>query len=673
MALTAACSREIASVNAQEEQNETNQPEVNVPLRQVAITVGDTETKTQLADGNAVYWTADDAIDVYVNGTKYTLTNSNTEAAANATFTGELPEGELTVYAIYPSGSASACADGVFTATIPTEQDAVTAFETGTDLSSNVSVATGTVAEDGTGSLYFLNTCSILKFKVGAVSSTGQSLSNVSSVVIRGANGEFLSGESSVDATNAVEGGDVTTTAKTTYVKVNAPEGGFSADATYYVWAAPVNMESGFTVEYEYKKDDVEIPMMVYNTTTAKDFKRASIVDLGDVTATEGCYLFTLVDAAGSYATFATDGNYAIAYPDPSDDTQYDLFSFDKYINNAAASAAMDSIKAVTSSSTTNARIIKRNLFSALRKDAIVKDYESSSLYGSTNYYLGVPVKAAGEVSFATASGTQSSVSGSTDLSNTIDKSSSIKGTFKTTVSSTSYSVEMYNMTLTSNDDNTVILGAIPNPTNVLALYKGLRGGNYANISWDDFIDSQNFDQSGSSWSYLKGTLGTMVSQYKFSKGTCYYNSNDVAYNQCEAVLVSNMIFDKVKGSGFIPVIAVDIQALGVHEKAASSLAKLFGKATWGSSQMRTANNHFNAVIRNTVTNGVSIDEVNNGSWCNPVFEGNTASADDKTYTTLQGVTYTGANTTHRYPLYTYTNAAKVYVYKNTGKYVGVE
>jgi len=653
------CGQEATQVtSAQEEQIQEEQVS-NVPLRKVTITVGDTETKTQLADGNAVYWNAGDAIDVYVDGSKYTLTNSNKEASANATFTGELPEGELTVYAIYPSGAASACANGVFTATIPTEQDAVTDLAVEGGLSKNVSVATGTVDDAGEGSLYFMNACSILKFKVADNETTGQKASKATSVVIKaaGEDAPVISGELSIDATNAVkkDGSVATETSGASYVKVNAPENGFSTSDTYYVWVAPASLSDGYIVEYEYRADNAtEIPMMAQVVEASTEFARASIKDLGTATPTEAYYQFALVDNAGSYATFAAGNSYAIAYPNPEDASQYGLFSFDNYVEAASASEAVSTVSGVTKSSDGNWTKIKPAIYQVFRTDGIVGDYELSNnvnaYYSSGDistgaHYISVLSDIQAEVSFSTKETAIPNASSLDKFSSTIDKDSKIYGTF-----GTSTTLDIYGLTATLQDDNTAVLGGMPNPTSMLALYKSVVGREPV-ITWGTFTSSsdQNFSFSWK-WNLLMSAISShkMTSYYNTELNSGYYtgNSSNFGYMGAQALLITNFVWDMANGKGIVPVVTFDIQTLGVYSKAGSL-------SYWGSDQMRAVDNNWN--------NAKGTGQYN---------------SDDTVWggTSLLGAScYTAAGSTYRYPVYNFTNSKRIYLYKNTGKYVGVE
>ena len=215
------------------------------------LTASHASTRSALwaSDGESLYnilWDAPDNIMVGYAGTELaTFTSTNESPAAEATFTGKLPEGSGTLYGIYPVDSSNSIdANGVFSIAFKDVQTAVAGSYDPT--------AFPAVAQSDSKDLSFQNVCGLLELTVGYDDVTKISLSGAVvdeyDVLTRAASmvplpGGILTGEFGPD------GLELTEYSEDLYeIVLNAPEGGFfSPEDTYYMAVPPCNLSSGVT------------------------------------------------------------------------------------------------------------------------------------------------------------------------------------------------------------------------------------------------------------------------------------------------------------------------------------------------------------------------------------------------------------------------------------------
>ena len=220
-------------------------------------------TKTTVEDGEGnekiVKWAVGDEISVYWNGGSTTATAAS--ADVTTTFTPAATPGEADFYyAAYPSGVASAFADGALTVTVPASQ-------TGAFAAANIAVAKTTDADLD---FQFANITALVKFSVSG--------STYTKAVFRGGKGETLAGTVPVDMSGAPALGEVTSPAKEIEVTL-------SGAGDYYISVLPCTLEGGFSVSlYEgentapaaYLPVEVELARGTITTLGAIDNKSIS-------------------------------------------------------------------------------------------------------------------------------------------------------------------------------------------------------------------------------------------------------------------------------------------------------------------------------------------------------------------------------------------------------------
>ena len=104
-------------------------------------------------DGLQTSWEMGDAISVFDVTGKSEGTFTTEDSGTNVSFTGTKGEGDVLKYAIFPANPDATCAGGVFSTTIPAEQDGTIAS----------AIA---VAEESDGTFEFLNAASVIKITI---------------------------------------------------------------------------------------------------------------------------------------------------------------------------------------------------------------------------------------------------------------------------------------------------------------------------------------------------------------------------------------------------------------------------------------------------------------------------------------------------------------------------
>lgn len=191
----------------------------------------DAATRTQLVEGNAVYWEAGDPISLFdPSGSNNEF--STAESGASVHFTGMAIESIGTYYALYPYDGEAQISGSVITTTLPARQAALGgSFSRGL----NPSVATA----DAKNNLFFKNACALVKFTLDATSPV------VAKATLQGNNGEELAGELSIDANEADLEAVVDSGWGDTVVEL---VGTLTPGNTYYFVVAPGTLNDGLTL-----------------------------------------------------------------------------------------------------------------------------------------------------------------------------------------------------------------------------------------------------------------------------------------------------------------------------------------------------------------------------------------------------------------------------------------
>jgi len=661
----AGCSREMQP-EANQEKGEVEVAGDLMPMR-FAATGASSDTKTTLKDGQ-VFWESSDAIMVYANGTGTEFTvESLSEESDTAFFKGKATLASE-YYAIYPSSAAKSISDGVISATIPSEQ---TVNAGGMPANANLSVAKAAI-EGADTTLYFMNVGSLLKFKIKE--SVVQDISKITSIVIRGLDGEKLSGTASITVGEPEVAPTVDMREGVDYVKLSGKAGDFKADTFYYVCIAPVEFKNGFTVEFL-----MDGALMASATSTkGATIARAVCANIGTVALSEPAYKWKLVD--GSKVKLESNAEYAIAYPDPKDDEQYLLFSFQKYLENAGASTSRTDLKSIKLSKLKNATKkasadsvsylqTKSDLYKILRQEAV-----------ASNYCNTPGTAGASEIGISSNVGTEVAMKTST-FAFGYDAIDCVSGTFSATVDGTEYSFKIDTLVFETASNKTTILYGEPDSLSVTALYKYLRGGSYIGFTWDQLVTGEGWVTDGSTkqkWDYVSTAMGDEKIPHLYD-GTFFrelyekYNLSDVIdraigylpksteyfqYYPHSAIRFKNMIYDETIG-GFAPVLCFDLNCLGTYAFAAIPAVQGVDapSPTWGTEQVRTRSNNMNwgSDASSDLTGNVPYHWVN--------------AADD-------GITYTMAGGTSKsdiWPVYNFDGANRVYIYKKTTELVGAK
>lgn len=232
----------------------------------MTFTAGMPQTRTQLAEGNAVHWTADDAIAIY-DGTASNEFPATDIDGSRATFTGEVTKGSTNYTAFYPytNDGTLTFGDGTITFTLPTEQTA-TAGSFAEGLNPSWAQAT-----DGSKNLDFQNLCALVKFTVD-----DSGLDGVTNLTL-----------SANTATEKLAGSLTYTTADGTLAANDGAsqavtlKGTFEAGQTYYFVVAPGTLTGGITLSYTDSSNGLKY---LKTTSNAVTLTAGRILNLGKVT-----------------------------------------------------------------------------------------------------------------------------------------------------------------------------------------------------------------------------------------------------------------------------------------------------------------------------------------------------------------------------------------------------
>ena len=253
--LLAACGNEEIIEN-----NENGNAE-KVPM---TFTAGTVQTRTSLAEGNAVYWTEGDKVAIYddKDTNEFTATEVN---GSTATLTGKAAV-SYSYTAFYPSDKVSSIDNTIISFNLPAEQ---TAKSGSFDEKLNPSWAQAT---DGSTTLTFKNLCALAKFTVDADDVTEVTLTaNAENAVLAGDLQYFIEADGTV-------GNEDGTTSRSVTLK-----GTFTKGETYYFVVAPGKLTGGVALNYKNSEGKT------YIRTTKSDvtFTAGKIADLDALNTTD--------------------------------------------------------------------------------------------------------------------------------------------------------------------------------------------------------------------------------------------------------------------------------------------------------------------------------------------------------------------------------------------------
>lgn len=197
------------------------------------------DAKTVLQSGGAVYWKANESINLFYGANcSAKFVSRNTSPAATADFSGSLKDFSYNssdkFYAVYPYNENNTCNGSSVTVTLPSKQNAVA----GT-FADNLFIS---IAQSSGLTLSFKNLCGGVKFKL--------SQSGITRVVFKGNNNEVLAGKVRASYNNGTpQVSSVLEAARE--ITLTAPDGqAFAADTWYYMVCLPTALSNGFTMSF---------------------------------------------------------------------------------------------------------------------------------------------------------------------------------------------------------------------------------------------------------------------------------------------------------------------------------------------------------------------------------------------------------------------------------------
>lgn len=200
----------------------------DIPMEPMCIETGDESgTKTSL-DGKTVNWTEGDQIAVYSNidySTGYNFPAANI-SGNTATFSGEVPAGTESFFAVYPPERVSSASASGAVVTIPSDQTPA-AGTFAEELNITIAKGTKTPGTPDVGTIRFRNVCSYVKFTVPTY------VSDVNSVTISSDNA--IAGDLTVDYTGDTPSSSIASNG----AKSISMSGSFGAGKTFIFVIAP--------------------------------------------------------------------------------------------------------------------------------------------------------------------------------------------------------------------------------------------------------------------------------------------------------------------------------------------------------------------------------------------------------------------------------------------------
>jgi hypothetical protein len=170
-------------------------------------------------DGLQISWVAGDQISLFDATGKAEGAFTADASGTSVSFSGTKEEGDVLKYAIYPANENATCTAGVFTTTIPGEQDGT--------ISNAIAVA-----EEASGSFVFLNAASVIKITIPA------SETDINFVSFLADNAATIAGDVTVSMSDLTAVASPATNAKK-YSRVSAYKGGQALSGDIYLTVIP--------------------------------------------------------------------------------------------------------------------------------------------------------------------------------------------------------------------------------------------------------------------------------------------------------------------------------------------------------------------------------------------------------------------------------------------------
>ena len=338
--------------------------------------VNEEATKTQYQPDNSIWWTPGDAICIFygnsegnyfVSGLSEPAPISTFSGTLNA-FTGVTESGDFNYFwAIYPYTSAISCDGTMLTATLPHNQEA----KAGT-FAPNTNV---TMAKSLGLALSFYNIGAWLRFSVVK--------EGVTSVTLRGNNGEFLAGTfqaTMIDSGAGPRPSILDVTSGVDYITISLPDGApFEPNVFYFLTLFPQTLSGGLNMVFE---TETEIATRTVNSSVnfpRSVFQKATQFDKNVV--------YVPKDAPDAVRVVVSQGGGTITLPNTTDPVVLDFSSVtdgsDYTIEYNAGGLIPDTIYCI-GKSTTNVGTLSGDLASSTVK-ILSGTYAGTSLTTALN------------------------------------------------------------------------------------------------------------------------------------------------------------------------------------------------------------------------------------------------------------------------------------------------
>gem|GEM_PF-480624 len=202
-----------------------------------AVNGDSSSSKTVLQTDGAVWWNANDKIDIFIGDKSFEFSSENTSVSAEATFNGTLDgvswENVNEFWAVYPHSESNLCNGSTVTVNL-TDKQIATEGSFAKDLFISI-------ARSNDFNLTFYNVCGGIKFSV--------SESGIKTVSFKSENGEAIAGTATVSFD--AEGKPVINeiTSPFSEIVLSAPDGNtFEVGKWYYIVCFPATLEKGYSL-----------------------------------------------------------------------------------------------------------------------------------------------------------------------------------------------------------------------------------------------------------------------------------------------------------------------------------------------------------------------------------------------------------------------------------------
>ena len=244
------------------------------------------ETKTEIHDGNSIWWSPKDSINVFCDGAvSAKLTSSDEASSSTATFSGpispEIVKNTEFFWGVYPYDKNNKCDGNRVTLTLPSDQTGVEG-----------SFASGlfpAIARTTTNHMKFQNVCGGIRFTV--------SKPGIQSVTIISKSGEALAGTVNVkiDEESNLPVIEKVVSASDRIVFRAPKDTGFEVDQQYFIVTLPGTFKKGFvyfldegtSILYRENTHEVSIGRSRFRSLTHIDYAKQAY-SIGDIVALSG-------------------------------------------------------------------------------------------------------------------------------------------------------------------------------------------------------------------------------------------------------------------------------------------------------------------------------------------------------------------------------------------------